>query len=220
MFLSKFHIDDHVFEIKIKHNKTSKTIKLSVNSEDGLRLSVPFGIPNFIVSRFLADNKNWIIKQFHDQLKRKEQYYYLGRELELIHQNSKLQRLHKFELKDNTLNIFSPEQCISSHNVLYNGWLKLKAKQYLPGRTEFLAAQNGYRFNKITIRGQKTRWGSCSRRGNLSFNYRLMQYPINVIDYVLVHELCHLKEMNHSKRFWGLVGEILPNYAELRNYLK
>lgn len=220
MFLSKINIDGHLFNIKIKHSKTTKTIKLSVNPEDGLKLIIPFSVPNSIVSRFLADNKCWIIKKCDEQLKRKEQYFYLGSELELLHQNTKLLSLHKFELKDNTLNIMSPEKSSASHSVLYNGWLKLKAKQYLPNRTVFLAEKNGFKFNKITIRGQKTRWGSCSRRGNLSFNYRLMQYPVNVIDYVLIHELCHLKEMNHSKRFWGLVGEILPNYAELRNYLK
>ena len=72
---------------------------------------------------------------------------------------------------------------------------------------------------KIGIRGQYTRWGSCSSKGNLSFNYTLLQFREEVIDYVIIHELCHLKEMNHSKRFWKLVGKLCPDYKNLRKEL-
>lgn len=79
-----------------------------------------------------------------------------------------------------------------------------------------------YRFavGNIRIRNQKTRWGSCSKKGNLNFNYKIVLLPAPVADYVIVHELCHRGEFNHSKKFWGLVAQSVPNYVELRKELK
>lgn len=78
----------------------------------------------------------------------------------------------------------------------------------------------GFSYNRINIKNQKTRWGSCSKRGNLNFNYRILQLPESVADYLIVHELCHLKEFNHSKNFWHEVSKTMPNYKLLRNQLK
>lgn len=75
-------------------------------------------------------------------------------------------------------------------------------------------------FGKVTIRNQKTRWGSCSRKGNLNFNYKLVLLPPRVADYIIVHELCHIKEFNHSKKFWTLVAQTIPEYRALRRQLR
>ncbi|MBE5882566.1 MAG: M48 family metallopeptidase [Lachnospiraceae bacterium] len=94
------------------------------------------------------------------------------------------------------------------------------AKEYFPKRAEYYAGILGVTYERIRIAGQKTRWGSCSRSGTLSFNWKLMLAPPMVLDYVVVHELCHIKEMNHSPRFWKLVEEIMPDYKEYRKWLK
>ena len=94
------------------------------------------------------------------------------------------------------------------------------AKEYIPKRVEYYHELTGGDYNKITIRDQKTRWGSCSSNGTLSFNYRLMLAPPRVLDYVVVHELCHLTHMNHSTDFWNMVASILPDYKEYRKWLK
>lgn len=98
------------------------------------------------------------------------------------------------------------------------------ARDYIPMRVAYYAQTYSHfichPYHNITIRDQKTRWGSCSSRGNLSFNWRLMLAPPAVLDYVVVHELCHLEHMNHSKDFWQCVESILPDYKERRKWLK
>lgn len=94
------------------------------------------------------------------------------------------------------------------------------AREYFPKRVSHYAHILGVTYGKISIRDQKTRWGSCSSEGNLSFNWRLILAPPNVLDYVVVHELCHRKEMNHSHEFWALVESIMPNYKEYRKWLR
>lgn len=95
-----------------------------------------------------------------------------------------------------------------------------RALKYIPKRVKHFAAQEGISYGRITIRNQKTRWGSCSSRGNLNFNCLLMLAPPEVIDYVVVHELCHRREMNHQKAFWDEVERILPEYKKSVEWLK
>ena len=103
-------------------------------------------------------------------------------------------------------------------------------KLYIKHKTEALVlAQNrvsyfnqlyNFKFNKINIRNQKTRWGSCSKKGNLNFNYKIALLSPAQADYIIVHELCHLGEFNHSRNFWNLVAKTVPNYLEIRKSLK
>lgn len=95
-----------------------------------------------------------------------------------------------------------------------------EALKVIPERVEYFAKVIGVTYGKITVRTQKTRWGSCSSKGNLNFNCLLMLAPPEVLDYVVVHELCHRKQMNHSKAFWLEVEKVLPDYKEARKWLK
>ena len=95
-----------------------------------------------------------------------------------------------------------------------------KALEVIPKRAEYYAKVMKVSYGRITIRNQVTRWGSCSSKGNLNFNCLLMLCPPEVLDYVVVHELCHLKEMNHSKRFWELVAQFCPEYEKYKKWLK
>jgi predicted metal-dependent hydrolase len=95
-----------------------------------------------------------------------------------------------------------------------------RAKMVFAERVAHYAPLIGVDYAKITVRRQKMRWGSCSSKGNLNFNYRLMLAVPEVIDYVVVHEMCHLLHMNHSKEFWYSVEQILPDYKSRKQWLK
>jgi len=95
-----------------------------------------------------------------------------------------------------------------------------KALDYIPKRVAYYSPIIGVDYGRITIRNQVSRWGSCSAKGNLNFNCLLMLTPSDVTDYVVVHELCHRKEMNHSPKFWNEVEKVLPNYKTSRKWLK
>jgi hypothetical protein len=95
-----------------------------------------------------------------------------------------------------------------------------QAADVLAEKVRYYAQQIGVTYGRITIRNQKTRWGSCSAKGNLNFNCLLMLAPEDVQDYVVVHELCHRKQMNHSRQFWSEVERILPDYKIRRQWLK
>ena len=95
-----------------------------------------------------------------------------------------------------------------------------QALKLIPQRVEYFARQVGVDYGRITIRNQKTRWGSCSSKGNLNFNWRLIFAPEEVVDYIVVHELAHRKEMNHSRAFYDVVASILPDYKVREKWLK
>lgn len=94
------------------------------------------------------------------------------------------------------------------------------ARKLLESRVAFFHRFTGGNYHTLAVRDQKTRWGSCSSRGTLSFNYRLIFAPPEVLDYVVVHELCHLTHMNHSKDFWNMVGSVMPDYKKHRKWLR
>ena len=97
--------------------------------------------------------------------------------------------------------------------------LRERAKSVLAQRTAYFARQVGVTYGRITVRDQKTRWGSCSQTGNLNFNFRLILAPSEVLDYVVVHELCHRRQMNHSTQFWQEVAQVLPDYRKRKAWL-
>ncbi|MFH1712708.1 MAG: M48 family metallopeptidase [Candidatus Jacksonbacteria bacterium] len=97
---------------------------------------------------------------------------------------------------------------------------KDKALKFIKKRIKYFNQNYNFKFNKINIKNQKTRWGSCSKKGNLNFSYKILFLPEHIADYIIVHELCHLKEFNHSYKFWNLVAKTVPQYLGIRKELR
>ena len=98
--------------------------------------------------------------------------------------------------------------------------LREEARALVHARLAHFAPMYGVELRKVFIKNHKSRWGSCSTKGNLNFNYKIVLLPPEVADYIIVHELCHLREFNHSARFWALVAEMVPNYVAVRRRLR
>lgn len=194
-------------------------MRLQISRGD-LELILPRGYELSDAERFIKQKADWILKHLHSRKEQDEKYLLLGREIKIIQVHEPFTRRHKLSFESGELKVVSPEGSKIDLIKLYNFWLRSFAKRYMPERAAILADRYGFRINKVSIRNQKTRWGSCSARGNLSFNFNLVQYRKEIIDYVIVHELCHLKEMNHSNKFWNLVEKICPDYKALRRELK
>ena len=98
--------------------------------------------------------------------------------------------------------------------------LKENARALAHDRLEYFNLHYKFKYGRVSIRNQRSRWGSCSSKGNLNFNYKVSLLPAHLSDYIIVHELCHIGQFNHSQKFWHLVEEILPDYKRLRDELK
>ena len=119
--------------------------------------------------------------------------------------------------KEKELNAASPVQPLTMEDIQK---LADEALRVIPGRVAHFAPLVGVTYGRITVRNQRTRWGSCSSKGNLNFNCLLMLAPPGILDYVVVHELCHRKEMNHSPKFWAEVAKVMPDYKERQKWLR
>jgi len=123
-------------------------------------------------------------------------------------------------LWENDLLVFRAENNPKKHDEVLLDWLKRQSKAHFFKRVQEIAEAYGFEYNRVTIRDQSTRWGSCSSQKNLNFNWRLYLAPVEISDYVIVHELAHTQQMNHSKAFWSIVQAVLPDYKERRKWLR
>jgi len=216
---AKLYINDNELTYQIRCSKKAKYLRLQINPSSGLEVVLPQKCKINEAEKFIFKKKEWILKHL-GTVPVKEEFTYLGDPIRVNQRYNLFSVKHKIIFNKNILLIESPSDSSEDLNFIYNGWLKHLAKSYLNERTQVLARRYNFNFTGVRIRNQRTRWGSCSTSGNISLNYRLMKYRKEVIDYVIIHELCHLKELNHSKEFWKLVGQIIPGYKILKKELK
>mgnify|MGYP003393802311 CR=1 FL=1 len=178
---------------KLKVSKRARVMRLEIRRDGELVVTVPWGLDVSLAERFVNEKSKWI----NDKLK------------------------YVDSIKDNP-----PSNDTARRGI----FLKVNKRDYIKYKEQArLLAENrishfnklyNFNINRISIKNTKSRWGSCSKKGNLNFNYKIVLLPEKLADYVIVHELCHLKELNHSKNFWNLVSLALPDYKVLRSKLK
>jgi predicted metal-dependent hydrolase len=143
-----------------------------------------------------------------------ENFLYLGREyaLELVQDQQK-----KLVLDNHFLLAVSVQD---NAEFVFQNWYRQQASLIISERVKLFADKYAFHYDRIRNSSARTRWGSCNTKGTLNFSWRLIMTPLNIVDYVIIHELAHTVHHNHSKRFWGLVEKILPDYKERRKLLK
>jgi len=156
-------------------------------------------------------------------LNEREFLHFLGEKYLLKISQSKLLKNKGFcEIKEDCfcVNLPCSENFADKLEQVIKTWYRKRALEIFCERTEYLADIHNFEYKKVRIGEQKSLWGSCTGKNHLSFNWKAVQCHIDVIDYLIIHELTHTIHHDHSKKFWGKVGEILPNYKELRKKLK
>ncbi len=209
-----------------KTNPRSQSIKLKIETNGQIVVVTPRGIPKFLIEQFVHKQKDWINKHLTKldtsgvKLK-KDEIQIFGKKfnLQIVHDHDRDYGLKIIGQKI-ILNsvIASPSQ--QKITLDLQNFFKRTAEKYLFPRTYQLGKLMQIDFKKITLRQQKSRWGSCSSRGTLSFNWRLVHFSPEVIDYVIIHELAHRIHMNHSAAFWKLVKLYDPKYLTHRRILR
>ncbi|MCR4421720.1 MAG: M48 family metallopeptidase [Exilispira sp.] len=202
-----------------------KTISLCINDEGFIIVKAPLNVSKIYIDNFIKKHERWIIKKIDEVKKYRienpkknfiegENFLFLGNFYRLKFSENQGQKI-----------IFTDSFYINSKyknnakDILIH-WYKNNAYKILSERADYYSKKFGYKYNKIKITSAKRRWGSCSFNGNLNFSYRILLLPVDVIDYVVIHEIVHLKVRDHSKRFWKEVQNIMPDYKKHHNYLK
>jgi len=208
-----------------------KTLEIRVEPPDSIQVISPQGLKDEVIKEKVKSKGKWIIKKLIDfkdtgyiPLEREfvngESFMYLGRNYLLkINIDNDLKR-PKVELLDGKLQIYSPTKDQGILKKALEKWYRKETERIITKRVEFYRHKFNIEPRQVKIKQQKRRWGSCTPKGDLLFNWRTVMAPSPVIDYIIVHELSHLVHKNHSSKFWKKVESILPDYKDRKKWLK
>ena len=232
-------LDGKLVGYEIKRRKR-RTIGFSVGAE-GLAVSAPKWVPLYEIDRAVQCKSSWILKKLHETRERSARHEaariewkdgaifpFLGQPVTLrVDSLCAHTALHSGvsaatdALPDQTLHLALPGNATDDQiRNAVRSWLQLRAMSIFTERLNHFMPRLGVQWRKLSLSSAATRWGSASASGAIRLNWRLLHFSLPVIDYVVVHELSHLRVMDHSPRFWAVVGEVIPHYAALRQQLK
>ncbi len=222
-------IQDKEFgKVIIRRSQMATQVKIRVAPDGTLHASLPVYAPTFLIKGLLNSSRDKIRNMLSQA---KPEYNYengmqIGKSHTLIIHDSDNNNFtvtkHGQQIIVKLPAGISPNNPIIARKIRDTtiSALKLEAKSHLPRRLDFLANKYGFNYNNVKFSHASSRWGSCSSKGTISLNIALMKLPFELIDYIIIHELSHTKQMNHSPEFWKLVGLIDPNYKIHRKKLK
>ncbi len=200
-----------------------KTVSIQIKDDGRLIVRAPLRLSKKNILSIVKKHQNWIDTKQQEIIQRNktlkkfsegEEFLYLGKyyPLKIVNNNENL-----LTFEDN---FYLSDYCLSNAKEVFTNWYKQNAEKIIKYRAEYYADIYNLKYTKIKISNAKTRWGSCSYNGNININWRLIMAPVEVLDYVIVHELVHLKIDNHSKNFWQNVEMIYPDYKKAKKWLK
>lgn len=218
-------VDAEFGEINVRTMSNASRISIKVAPNGSLRISAPKFTPKFAIASLLKSSRQEIRKMVNSQRKLYDTDRQIGKSHSLVIQTDiGMQTVSTigttiFATTTSQENVISADFQQEIRQEVLKA-LRKEAKSYLPRRLRYLADQYDFSYEKTKLTHASSRWGSCSSSGTISLNIALMSLPFELIDYVLVHELCHTKFMDHSDSFWELVGQFDPSYKLHRKLLK
>lgn len=216
-------------QYSLRHPARVKKVSLKVEPPDQVIVSAPRRVSKRVIENFVIQNEAWIKKQLvklnsqQDQVESDTQIMIFGIKYNKIYLSNHSKPLgisieeEKIIFNFPHIPEMNQEKIIKKELKLF---LKKSARTFLEKQLSQYAKLMNLKYQTLTLREQKTRWGSCSGQDRISLNWRLVHYPPAVINYVIVHELAHLVQRNHSPQFWQLVAQYDPDYSEHRSYLR
>ncbi|MCC6550451.1 MAG: M48 family metallopeptidase [Ignavibacteriaceae bacterium] len=218
--ITHFTLDGKELPCRIRRSSRAKYISLRITPAGELELILPGKVKPEDGLRLLEKNKEWVRARKKLLKSDADEYFYLGKKLTVVRSFSEDVSDHEIRLRGDQFLIKSPVSSRMSVQSIYDGFIRHRAERHLLQRAEQLAQMNSFEVENFSLRKQKSRWGSCSSGKRISLNVNLMKCPENIIDYVIFHELCHLRYMDHSEKFWNEVRKYVPDYRKLRRQLK
>jgi predicted metal-dependent hydrolase len=206
-------------------------MRLVIRPESGLEVVVPRGVARATYEPFLREKGAWVVATLDrfarapavpapEPLADGRRLPYAGRELMLALRFGAAAGRYHAGLVGDTLTLTLPAGRADQARRALELWYRRQAAAVFAERLHVCNERYGFHYGRVGVKEQKSRWGSCSRLGNLNFNWRLLLAQLPVLDYVVVHELCHLRELNHGPRFWQLVARGCPDYQAQRRWLR
>lgn len=204
-----------------------ETIALQVCDDATIIVRAPIGVRDDVIQKMIARYHKWLEKKEKEIIARDleftkkkfdngERFLYLGETYQL-----KVGEFHEIAEELVFKNgCFYLQEHLTNPKEVFLFWYKKEAYYKISERVNWFARKHGFQYNRFKISNAQKRWGSCSHLGNLNFSWRLIMAPVPVIDYVVVHELVHLIERNHSRSFWSKIGHIMPEYRKHRSWLR
>jgi len=211
---------------KLVRSNRAKYVRIKISNDGDLSVVLPKGISEKHAHSFIRKKSQWISDNLQKIVITDNGKYPKSISLKLLGEQWSIKYLEKshtvklLEINNDSLEITGDIEDWNAIKTVINRWCKAKAQKVFKEMLEALAEEHGFHFNRLTIRSQKTRWGSCSSSKNINLNSKLILMPENIVKYVMIHELCHTIEMNHSSRFWQLVEDCDPSYKNNRKQLK
>lgn len=201
-----------------------KSIMLKIDSQGRLIVYAPVHTSKRKIQEILENSKDWIVRTRRKMLEKiknssrkfveGEKFLFLGKEYPL-----RIVKAQEEAIKFAD-GFWLDERFLSIAEILFRAWYRAQAEAILIPRIQELAKKHGFKVKKVKITSAKRTFGSCSSQGRINLSWRLVMFPKEVIDYVIIHELAHLQEHNHSKKFWCIVESMLPDYKIYRKWLK
>jgi predicted metal-dependent hydrolase len=224
-----FDIPD-VGKVKITKRQNAVNVRLSIDEGGNVRVSIPHSYSFKAALLFVEEKKAWIIKRLSNKQQQKQQYQ-IGDQIKTREYIINITTQHKSEIiatkAGNTLNIKIGTPHIAEHDKVQQFIRKvltevyrIEAKSYLPLRVQQLASKYGFHFENVFVKNLKSKWGSCSSKKNINLNVHVMTLPDHLIDYIILHELAHTVELNHSERFWNILDKIYGNSKAIDKEMK